>query len=306
MNERGFTLVELMVAMTMSLIVFGLIGTSLVAYQKNSARTTRQNDSQDQARIAIDRIVRELRNVAGLRATPTLIESAGPYDIVFQTVGRTAPAGGSANSTGTQRVRYCLPADPAPGAASKEVLIVQTQTWTTATAPANPWPVSGGVSPTCPSTPSGGSVTTARLAESVTNRYAGEDRPAFTFDSTTLSQITSVGINLFVDGDVNQSPEEIQLRSAAFIRNQNQPPVASFTASPTGAGHVLLNAGASSDPDNQPITFKWYRVNGTTRTQIGTSGLLDYAPGAGTYSIELEVTDSGGLVSKQTKTVVIS
>ena len=301
MNERGFTLIELMIAMTMSLIVFGLIGTSLVAYQKNSARTTRGNDSQDQARIAVDRIVRELRNVASSRATPTLIESAGPYNLVFQTIGRNPPASGSANSTATQRVRYCLPADPAPGTASNEVLIVQTQTWTTATAPANPWTSTSA----CPSTP-GGPVTTARLAESVTNRYAGADRAAFTFDSTTLSQITSVGVNLFVDGDVDQSPEEIQLRSAAFIRNQNQPPVASFTASPTGAGHVLLNAGASSDPDNQQITFKWYRVSGTTRTPIGTSGLLDWAPGAGTYSVELEVTDSGGLVSTQTKSVVVS
>jgi len=300
MSERGFTLIELMVAMTMMVFVFGLIGTSLVAYQNDAARTTRQNDSQDQARLAVDRIVRELRNVASTRATPTLIESAGPYDLVFQTIG-SAPASGSANVTGTERVRYCLPADPAPGAASKEVLIVQTQTWTTATPPANQWTGSTA----CPSTPAG-SVTTARLAENVTNRYAGANRAAFTYDSATLSQVTSVGINLFVDGDVDQAPEEVQLRSAAFIRNQNQPPVASFTASPTGAGHALLNAGASSDPDNQQITFKWFRVVGATKTQIGTSGLLDWAPGAGTYSVQLEVTDSGGLVGTQTKTVVIS
>jgi len=309
MNERGFTLIELMIAMTLSLVVFGLIGTSLVAYQKNSGRTTRQNDSQDQARTAVDRMVRELRNVASSRATPTLIESAGSYDLVFQTIGRAPPAG-SANSTNTQRVRYCLPPDPAPGNPAKEVLMVQTETWTTAATPANPWAPSAGVSPACPHTPgslpAGASVSTARLAENVTNRYAGENRAAFSYDSATLAQITTVGIDLFVDADVEQSPEEIQLRSAAFLRNQNQPPVASFTASATGAGHVLLNAGASSDPDNQAITFKWYRVVGATRTQIGTTGLLDWAPGAGTYSVELDVTDSGGLLSTQTKSVVVS
>lgn len=310
MNERGFTMIELLVGITMSLGVFGLVGTSLVAYQADAGRSTRQNESQDQARVAIDRIVRELRDVASSRTTPTLIESAGAHDIVFQTISNTAPASGSQNPTSVTRMRYCLPPDPAPGAPAKEVLVMQRETWTTAAVPANPWPITAGVSTSCPSTPAslpaGASVSTSVLAEDVMNRYAGAARPAFTYDSATLSQVTTVGIDLFVDVSPTQAPDETELRSAAFLRNQNQAPVVSFTANATGGGHVLLNGGGSSDPDNQQLAFKWSKVVGGTPTVIGSTGLIDWAPGAGVYSVRLEVTDPGGLTSTETRTVVVS
>ena len=310
MNERGFTLVELLVTTAMALVVFALVGTTLVAFQNDHARSTRQNDSQDQVRTAIDRIVRQLRNVAGLRSAPSLIEGAGPSDLVFQTIGTTAPAGSSQNKTGVVRVRYCIPPDPAPGSAGNHALFAQTETWTTAAPPANPWPVTGSTSTSCPFTPGslpgGASVATTRLAENVTNRIAGANRPAFTYDSGTLSAITSVGIGLFVDVSTTQAPAETSLRSAAFLRNQNQAPVAAFTPTATGGGHVLLNGGGSSDPDGQQLTYQWFKVVGTTTTPIGTTGLLDWAPGAGSYSVRLLVTDPGGLNSTLTKTVAVS
>lgn len=311
MNERGFTIVELLIAITISLVVFGLVATSLVAYQNDSQRSFQQNDSQDQARTAVDRIVRELRNVASSRtAAPTLIEVASSYDLVFEAVTSTAPAGGSANPAGAARVRYCLPPDPAPGNASKQVLISQVETWTTAAAPTNPWPQVAGVSPACPSVgtvvPAGATITTERLAEHVTNRYAGASRPAFTYDGSSLNQIATVGIDLFVDGRPAAPPGEVRLRSAAYLRNQNQPPLVSLTATPTGGGHVLLNGGGSSDPDNQQLSFKWFKIVGTTRTQIGATGLLDWAPGAGTYTVELQVTDSGGLIGIEQRSVAVT
>lgn len=306
MNERGLTLVELLVTAAMSLLVFGLVGTTLVAYQHGTKRTTSQNDSQDQARAAIDLIVRELRNVASSRTAPTLIEGAGAHDLIFQTIDDAAPASGSQNKTGVKRVRYCIPPDPAPGSASREVLVKQTETWTTAAAPANPWPISA----VCPSTPTslptGASVTTSNLALNVTNRFAGSSRTAFTFNSATLSQVTTVGVDLLVDVSTNQPPAETELRGAAFLRNQNQAPVVAFTPTSTGAGHVLLNGGGSSDPDGQQLSFKWFKVVGTTATPIGTTGLLDWAPGPGTYSVRLQVTDPGGLSSALTQTVTVS
>jgi len=310
MNERGFTMVELLVSVTLSLGVFGLVGTSLVNYQNDAQRSTRQNDSQDKARLAIDRIVQELRDVASLRATPNIIEAAGSYDIVFQRISPTAPAGGSQNPTGVSRVRYCIPPDPAPGSAGNRTLYAQTETWTGASTPANPWPITGGVSTACPFTPgslpAGASISTTKLAESVVNRMSGSNRPAFSYDSATLSRVTTVGVNLFVDVSTTQPPGETALRSAAFLRNQNQAPVATFSATATGAGHVLLNGGASSDPDNQQLTYQWFKVVGTTPTPIGTTGLLDWAPGAGTYTVRLTVTDTGGLTSTQTQEVVVT
>ena len=56
-DERGFTLVELLVAMTMSiLILFGILNT-LDNFSSNAARQTRVTDANDQVRKAMDRIV---------------------------------------------------------------------------------------------------------------------------------------------------------------------------------------------------------------------------------------------------------
>ena len=164
-DERGFSLVELLVGMTLAIALLALVSTVLVAYQADAKRSTRRNDSQDQARTAIDRIVRELRDVASSRTSPTLIEGAGAFDLTFQTVDSAVPAGTSSNKLGITRLRYCLPADPAPGAKAKQVLVAQKETWTTAAAPANPWAASGGVFPACPFTPgslpAGASISTA-------------------------------------------------------------------------------------------------------------------------------------------------
>ncbi len=309
-DERGVTLVELLVGMTMAIAVFGLVGAALVAYQADAQRSTRKNDSQDQARTTIDRIVRELRDVASTRTSPTLIEGAGPFDLTFQTVDSTAPAGGSANKSAITRMRYCLPSDPAPGSKSTEVLIAQKETWTTASTPANPWAASGGVFPACPFTPAslpaGASISTSTLVSDVTNRYAGATRAAFTYDNPSLDSITAVGVDLFIDVNTAMPPPESELSSSAFLRNQNQSPVASFTFTTPGGGHAILNGGGSSDPDNQTLTYAWFKVVGGADTAIGASGLLDWAPGPGTYTVRLEVTDTGGLTGSLTQTVVIS
>ena len=196
-REDGFTLVELLVAMAIAIVVFGTVGTTLVAYQNDAARSTRAIDSQEGARIAVDRIVHELRNVAGSRTNPTLVEVAEPYDLVFQTIA--PPPDGSANGVGVSRVRYCIPPNPAPGAAAQAALFAQRETWTTSTVPPNPWPTSSQCPAEPGSVPSGATVSTAKLTENVTNRYAGDDRAAFSYDSDSLSEITTIGVNLFVD-----------------------------------------------------------------------------------------------------------
>ena len=106
-RDDGFTLTELLIAMAIGIVVFGTACTTLVAYQNDAARSTRAIDSQEGARVAVDRIVHELRNVASSRTNPTLVEVAGPYNLVFQTIA--PPPGGSANPVGVSRVRYCIP-----------------------------------------------------------------------------------------------------------------------------------------------------------------------------------------------------
>jgi prepilin-type N-terminal cleavage/methylation domain-containing protein len=305
MNEQGFTMVELLVATAMSLVVLALVGTSLVAYQNDTQTSTRRNDSQDIARTAVDRLVSELRNVASSRTAPNLVEVAAPYDLVFQTITSSPPASGSLNSAGIARVRYCLPPNPSAGNTGQQVLIKQTETWTSATAPTNPWPLTGGASTACPSAPSslpgGTSITTTRLVEHVTNRIGGADRAAFSVDDADLTRISTVGVNLFVDADPKLPPVETSLRSSAFLRNQNQAPLPSCVATPTGGRHVLLNGGGSSDADNQQLSYEWFRVDGATTTKIGSVGLVDWtAPTSGvSYTFRLRVTDTGGLSATQ-------
>jgi prepilin-type N-terminal cleavage/methylation domain-containing protein len=305
-RDDGFTLTELLIAMAIGIVVFGTAGTTLVAYQNDAARSTRAIDSQEGARVAVDRIVHELRNVASSRTNPTLVEVAGPYNLVFQTIA--PPPGGSANPVGVSRVRYCIPPNPAPGTPAQAALFAQRETWTTSTVPPNPW-TSTSACPAQPgSVPPGATVSTTKLTTSVTNRYAGADRAAFTYDNGSLPAITTIGVNLFVDVSPTQAPAETELSSAAFLRNQNQAPVAAFTNTATGAGHVLLNGGGSSDPDNQPLTFKWSQVTGGVDVTIGSTGLLDWVPstGPGQYTIKLQVTDSGGLIGTEVHTVTVS
>jgi type II secretory pathway pseudopilin PulG len=306
-DSRGFTLVEILVGIALSVGVFTVITTVLINFQQDTQRTSMQSEAQDRARVAIDQIVRQLRNIASVRTAPTLIESAGPYDLTFQTVGT---ASGS-NTAGITRVRYCLPADPSPGNAANRVLTVQTEAWNTSTVPANPWGPTGGVYPACPYTPTapaGASFSANRIADKVVNRYAGADRPMFTYTYATpgnIATISAVGVNLFVDIDTARPPLESQVRSSAFLRNQSQAPVAAFTATATGGGHVLLNGGGSSDADGSTVTYTWTNVTGGANTQIATTGFYDWRPGAGTYSVKLTVTDPGGLASSSTQVVTV-
>jgi Tfp pilus assembly protein PilW len=63
-DESGFTLVELLVAMTTTiLILFGVL-TTLDHFSTNAAQQTRITDANDQVRNAMDRVVGDLRQAA--------------------------------------------------------------------------------------------------------------------------------------------------------------------------------------------------------------------------------------------------
>jgi hypothetical protein len=209
------------------------------------------------------------------------------------------------NTVGAERVRYCIPNDSASGDSTKEVLITQTQTWSTATPPSIPWGTN------CPDTTS----TSAVVVPSVTNRYKGRtDRSAFTYNNAStapsdLTKITTVQINLFVNPTPTVSKAEAQLQSAVFLRNQLQAPVANITSTPTGNGGVILNAGSSYSPDGTDLSYGWSCTgvcpSSTTLTSTA-NGLVYWQPGAGTYTVNLTVTDPTGLTGTATATVTVT
>ena len=83
------------------------------------------------------------------------------------------------------------------------------------------------------------------------------------------------------------------VETGVFLRNQNRVPIASFTATPAGIGHILLNASDSVDPENQPVEVRWF----DGRKAVGRGTIKDYfAKTSGTHQITVEVRDVAGLV----------
>lgn len=279
-DDSGFTLVELLISATVMTVI--LLATLSVtdAFQKHSSEARVRLDSRDNVRNAADRIVKRIRSIT--EAPNGMVEVADPTDLVYQIVGGTQPGGTDVNKTGTQRLRYCL--NTTDGKVYR-----QATTWTGA-APALPSQPQA-----CPSTAYDSTSTV--LAQTVSNGA----RPLFTYDfrngSTDLGDIAGLTISLFIDANGARPPGESGLSTSIALRNTNQAPTAAFTDAVVN-GHILANASPSSDPEGASLTYAWY-VDGATSAasndvRLDVGGLLK----GSTHTVELEVTDSGGLTNR--------
>ena len=61
-DERGMTLIELLVGMVVSLILIGATMSAATALSRNAKLTEDHNEAQDVARTFMDRLARQLRN----------------------------------------------------------------------------------------------------------------------------------------------------------------------------------------------------------------------------------------------------
>ncbi len=107
--------------------------------------------------------------------------------------------------------------------------------------------------------------------------------------------VLEYGIGYFTD---NHDSKLIKLE---FV-NGNRPPVASFESSRLNGAlplEVELDAGHSSDPDGQALTYSWL-VNGEKRTGPQVSYAFSQA---GSYEVELTVTDPEGASASYQKTI---
>ncbi len=92
---------------------------------------------------------------------------------------------------------------------------------------------------------------------------------------------------------VCRSCNPAELRRIDYIGGSNRQPVARATATPdSGAAPltVQLDAGGSSDADDDPLTFDWSLGDDSSSTAESLS--KEYP--AGVYTVELEVTDDEG------------
>jgi type II secretory pathway pseudopilin PulG len=279
-SERGETgLIEMLVAMS---IFAGILGATLFTFStfdQLSRRNVDRTASQDSARTATDRLVRDLRNLASPTIfQPQAVDSAGDYDLIFQTVDPNGPNAG-ANSANIKRVRWCLD-QTTP---TNEKLYVQTQTWVTQATPAVPG-TSG-----CPGS---GWTTTTILASNITNTYNGQSRPLFTYNSTDLKTVRDIHVDLYSDLDPTKAPNETHLTSGVYLRNQNAAPTASFTYALNGSTAVVLNGSQSFDPEGDSLQYSW--LDNNVKKGDGVTYSLPVTSKT-SHSIQLKVFDPAGL-----------
>jgi type II secretory pathway component PulJ len=309
-EERGMTLIEVLLASILSLLVMGASLAAFDGLQGNHKLTQKTNEAQDVARQQTDRFARELRNLASpsqltddLSAQPQAVDVAGDYDFVFRVVDDVRPAG-SLNAPNVKRVRYCLnTANPA-----NAVVWRQTQTWTAAATPALPSTAA------CPGTgwDAGSDV---QYIGNVVNRYNGQDRPIFIYNSTDILRVSKVRTSLYIDLDPTKRPAETRLSSGVFLRNQNRVPVADFTATVTADKRLILNGSGSDDPEGMPLQYQWYVDAPTPLPSCSTTpapasclgeGVVfekTGLSGGGQHTITLVVKDPAELGGTATQTV---
>lgn len=275
--EAGLTLVEVLLAMTLMLVVLGATLGTFNQFERNVKTNELQNEAQEQARRGLDLMARDLRNLASPTVNlPLAVDLDGPNDMIFQSEGKDKEDD-SLNVQNTTRVRYCLSED-------NGTIYRQTQTWKTAAPPPAPGTAA------CPSEDAGWTRTIA-----VAHHVVNGERPLFTYNSTIRDRITEVTSQVFVDVNPSRLPEEVDLQTTVFLRNQNRVPTAFFTWAPMPETSIFLNASESVDPEEKPLNFSWYDmtaepVNGK---YLGSGIVLTTkAPAPGPRTIKLVVEDA--------------
>jgi prepilin-type N-terminal cleavage/methylation domain-containing protein len=293
-REEGFTLIEVLVAMSMALVVFGATLAAFNVFQHDEVYARQRNETQDAARNTIDRLTHQLRSViAPSSEYPGALEEAGQYSIRFETVDTSNTTFGAQNKSHAMRVRYCLD-DSNP---SDAILREYAQEWKESD-PGAPSTTA------CDGTLSAGWTSTRQLVGHVTNEIGNQtERSVFAYSSSELPQIITVTSDLYLDVNPGHRPGESRLTSAVSLRNANRKPVVKFTITPeAGSNKYRLNASESYDPGGLALTYKWWENEKElpTTSQISQVELKEKNT---KYTFKLQVTNPGGLSETTTETV---
>lgn len=264
-EEPGFTLVELLIAMTLAVIVlFGVLNV-FDSFTSNAARQMKITDANEQVRVAMDRIVRDLRHARAL-------EVVDPNDLVYTVTD---------SATATRRERVCL--DPAGRLWRARV--------TTASPPESPL-AAGTV---CPTAGSGAFQITPLLSANT----AGN--PLFTYDAPSAAGVRNIGLTFALKaGDVRRAHTST-LRASAFVRARSETALVpddddiAVACSSSGVPTLTLSAGVG------PLTVSYADVNGNA-LGAAAAGSATTLP-SGTTSVVATVTASSGAISRIVRTI---
>jgi hypothetical protein len=306
-EERGLTVVELLVASLVSMIVLGATFTVFEAMMRTDVKVQRQTEFETLARQSTDRLARQLRNLASpadivtniaASTQPKSVDRNLPNDLIFKDVSDSRPVG-SLNSANVRRVRYCLQNSGAvPGTSfsaspTRGVLWVQFQTWTTVLPPATP------ADTACPGT---GWATRRIVADHLVNsaptpvfRYSGDTGIVTATSDADRERIARVQSTMLVDADTTRPPAATELSTGVILRNQNRAPIAVFSYSllnPVTCA-VQLNGSASEDPESKPLEYEWY-IDAVKQAETGV--VVQKSVSKGTHAYSLKVYDRARLV----------
>lgn len=270
-NEDGFTLVELLVVMAITIPVLLAILMSLDAFTSSSAQQNRQVDANDTARRTIDRTVDALRNASTVRR-------AAATDLVFST----------ALPTGQRTTRLCV----APGADAEDPGLLYQSFSTTSTNPAG----------ACGSAEAGWTQALVARVPAATNRTA------FTYDGATSSAtpatVRSVGLTFHLDSTGAGKTQSTTISASATVRRT----AGSYPFTPEDL-HATCNAnGALLSLD---LTAAGTNTAGLGVTYTTSAGVvLGSGPASspvqiprGVNQILVRVTDAAGVTSLLKKRV---
>ena len=122
----------------------------------------------------------------------------------------------------------------------------------------------------------------------------------------TFSSAGSYNVELTVTDDEGATDSATKTITITDPITTNQSPTASFTATPTSGTAPLavsFNASNSSDSDGTIISYVWDFKDGST----GSGETISHTfSSAGSYNVELTVTDDEGATDSTTKTVNVT
>ena len=267
-DERGFTLVELLTAMTLLLMIAFATLTTFEAFDKGVDRNSKLTDAEDNSRRDVTRMIRILRDAGAPAPTtgsqPVTVTRAAANDLVFRSTSWPGESG--VGATGTHIQRLCL------DTATKKV-------WFDGLRAGTAGPQDPGTA--CPSQAAGWTHST--IATNVVNTAA---LPLFRIGA---SPVRSVGIQLRKDSSTTRGTTSLSLGSGGTLRGALPPQVTSgqidVECNSDGSGKALLSLSGNSE----------HRLGATGAVTVGPAKILVDVAAAATTQVAVTVINPLGL-----------
>lgn len=275
-REDGFTLVELLVSTSVSLILVFAALLSFDMFNSGAGKASRLTNAQDAARRDTQRIVGVLRNagapapVSG--AQPTTVIQALPNDLVFRT--SAWPGESSVDPGGVHIARLCL------DTTTKTLWFDGLRAGTSG--PATPGSA-------CPSTATGW--THKVMSSRVINNAAN---PVFRY--TGSATVRSVGLSLRLEGGSTAKSRPLVVQSGSALRGALAPVLnaTDITKVSCEDGYALLSIN--------PAAGQALKLSAPGGITAGAGKVLVAATGTLT-NISITISDALGLVQTLLKPV---